>query len=586
MNDVPNSELLSAYLDGELTAAERAHVEQLLSTSPAARQSMDELRALSSTIRGLPSQKLGEDLSQLVLRTAERRMLTGGDQRSEPADATQSSGWGGPSWRGMLSRRALVWSGLAAGIALMIVWNEPPRQARELAVAPKAVETPEARRAAGPPPTMQAPGGAVASSPKESQPKRQLALARKDARPASEPSLGRQLAADKAPAEKTAADKAPAEKAAADSDAGEKLALKRVAVDKVAATTGGTNLARKAPAEPQALAARQQAEKFGGQQSQMRSGPQLQTSVGLEQQAMQAPAAAGPAMAKPTAAMPSAPMAAAAPPPRSELAKAAEGGGAKAGSSFGIAGEVDRGSVIRADVSFEAARNRAFEQLLATNGVGIRSRVRQSESVDRLQEPQNAAAPMDSGNKPVAERESAEKRSAGPDTLRRQRQPLLVYEVDATPAQIESLLKQLTQKSDAFSSVSVSSPSDRKKMERALATNEGLAGRQSVAEATPHRNLQIQSRSRASMPSKSEGAAQSMSDAAVRGGGAAKGADGIAQKQPMMDAQTATAGKGQLEEFKKKSDEPKPGAQRVVFVLRVLDRVQASNAAAPAATKP
>jgi anti-sigma factor RsiW len=38
MKDVPENELFSAYLDGELTADEQAEMEQLLATSPAARQ--------------------------------------------------------------------------------------------------------------------------------------------------------------------------------------------------------------------------------------------------------------------------------------------------------------------------------------------------------------------------------------------------------------------------------------------------------------------------------------------------------------------------------------------------------------------
>ena len=78
MNDLPQNELLSAYLDGELTAAEQAEMERLLAANPAARQLLDELRALSATLQALPQEKLGEDLSRQVLRVAERRMLTEG----------------------------------------------------------------------------------------------------------------------------------------------------------------------------------------------------------------------------------------------------------------------------------------------------------------------------------------------------------------------------------------------------------------------------------------------------------------------------------------------------------------------------
>ena len=82
MNHLPQNELLSAYLDGELTAAEQAETERLLAASPAVRQLLDDLRALSAALQSLPQQKLGEDLSAQVLRAAERRMLTEG----EPGD--------------------------------------------------------------------------------------------------------------------------------------------------------------------------------------------------------------------------------------------------------------------------------------------------------------------------------------------------------------------------------------------------------------------------------------------------------------------------------------------------------------------
>ena len=80
----PENELLSAYLDGELTPEERAHVEQLLASSPAARQLLDELRALGATMRSLPRQALGEDLSGQVLDVAAKRKM-GGSGGSQPA---------------------------------------------------------------------------------------------------------------------------------------------------------------------------------------------------------------------------------------------------------------------------------------------------------------------------------------------------------------------------------------------------------------------------------------------------------------------------------------------------------------------
>jgi hypothetical protein len=138
MNDLPQNELLSAYLDGELTAAEQAEVERLLASSPAARQLLDELRTLSATLQSLPQQKLGEDLSQQVLRVAERRMLTEG----EPNDAAPV-----PASRTLLrrfvTRRSVIWTGLAVAIAVMIAIHEQQQNTAILANKAKQADKTE-----------------------------------------------------------------------------------------------------------------------------------------------------------------------------------------------------------------------------------------------------------------------------------------------------------------------------------------------------------------------------------------------------------------------------------------------------------
>ncbi len=144
MKKVPENELFSAYLDGELTAAEQAEVEQLLATSPAARQLMEELRALSATLQSLPAQRLGEDLSEGVLRAAERRMLEDpghSDRRQSPVGSS------GSFWRVILRRvarpRNLLWPAAAIAAAWLLTANPelgqkaPPKPgAKQVAVAP------------------------------------------------------------------------------------------------------------------------------------------------------------------------------------------------------------------------------------------------------------------------------------------------------------------------------------------------------------------------------------------------------------------------------------------------------------------
>lgn len=125
MKDVPENELFSAYLDGELTAAEQAEVEQLLAASPAARQLLDELRALSSTLQTMPQYKLGEDISERVLRIAQRRILTEAEQLNKPAKVPQPR-----VFRRLLNSRALIWSGLAVAVAVMLMVTQPPRPIR------------------------------------------------------------------------------------------------------------------------------------------------------------------------------------------------------------------------------------------------------------------------------------------------------------------------------------------------------------------------------------------------------------------------------------------------------------------------
>jgi hypothetical protein len=156
MNDVPDTELFSAYLDGELTADEQVRVEQILAASPEARLLLEELRALDSTLQGLPQEKLDEDLTARVLEVAERRMLLpdrpfdtgepgkgepgkGGDNKPSAGRAaetlkgseTGATGWLGIPWgeislRGMLSKRALIWSGVVVATAIIIYFTSPP----------------------------------------------------------------------------------------------------------------------------------------------------------------------------------------------------------------------------------------------------------------------------------------------------------------------------------------------------------------------------------------------------------------------------------------------------------------------------
>ena len=86
-----DDELLSAYLDDELTHEERARVDARLAADPAARQMLDQLRAASLAIRNLPTEAVGFDLRDSIRSRAEQAMPT--------AAATAGGATNGAVWQ-------------------------------------------------------------------------------------------------------------------------------------------------------------------------------------------------------------------------------------------------------------------------------------------------------------------------------------------------------------------------------------------------------------------------------------------------------------------------------------------------------
>lgn len=121
-----DDELLSAYLDDEVTPEERARVDERLAADPAARQLLDELRSVSRAMKELPAATLGTDLRESVLRRAERAMLVSGELASASGKEKFTTSF--PIGR---SKRAWFWAGaaLAAGLMLMIFQRDPARDA-------------------------------------------------------------------------------------------------------------------------------------------------------------------------------------------------------------------------------------------------------------------------------------------------------------------------------------------------------------------------------------------------------------------------------------------------------------------------
>ena len=77
MNDKIPEELISAYIDGELTSDEQVRVEQALLENPHSRQLLEDLQALHDRLQAIPRSEPSQDYTQQILRRAERAILTG-----------------------------------------------------------------------------------------------------------------------------------------------------------------------------------------------------------------------------------------------------------------------------------------------------------------------------------------------------------------------------------------------------------------------------------------------------------------------------------------------------------------------------
>ena len=120
MKDEFQDELISAYLDDELSSEDRSRVEQRLAGDEELRRMVDELRSLREEIQSLPHHKLEADFAQRVLQSAEREML------ARRPDEKKGPSVDGPfvkqrdyNKRRRLSIRGVLWSGVAIACAVI-----------------------------------------------------------------------------------------------------------------------------------------------------------------------------------------------------------------------------------------------------------------------------------------------------------------------------------------------------------------------------------------------------------------------------------------------------------------------------------
>jgi len=132
MNDTPQDELLSAYLDGELAPKERSKVERMLEESGESRQLLDELRALRATIQTLHRERLDPGFSKQVIQLAERTMLADSSAVGAPSIRPPI----GPTserdhdWRTRIIR-PLIFAGLAIAAALTLMFLHPDQLGKQ-----------------------------------------------------------------------------------------------------------------------------------------------------------------------------------------------------------------------------------------------------------------------------------------------------------------------------------------------------------------------------------------------------------------------------------------------------------------------
>jgi len=111
------SELLSAYLDGEVSPQERSDVERLLETAPELREELNDFARLSDLLRALPRESAPVELSAAIRHEAERKSLLG----PEPAMPRRSLR---REWLSAIAGMAVT----VAGMVLMTSLVEQPEQ--------------------------------------------------------------------------------------------------------------------------------------------------------------------------------------------------------------------------------------------------------------------------------------------------------------------------------------------------------------------------------------------------------------------------------------------------------------------------
>ncbi len=497
IDDFRESELLSAYLDGELSAEERAQAEHLLAAKPAARKLLEELRSLSTDLKSLPRQKLGEDLSESVLRIAQRRMLTEPGENATPektgaASAPQPVPVYSTILRRLKNPRVWVWEIVIAAVAVLLIVYYPGQNAdrngpapgnkeRNIAMAAKPEETQAPQE---PGELLSAPAPATVEMKRS--PNVQITRSgRSDTSVSSEVAPAEKQA--KALDETTVAGKAgeaarkindlPRLEVVEEQEEGkfatapEGAAQNRTDLAKKKAVNRGTTKDEKFAGEDMPTAAFKATAKQPMQEEQSpapASSPSSGIAFGGQSKLYRAPpeetAKAGTSFSH---------IQPAAPPAQEKPADGEKSSAAPAGELL----------VVHCRITPEALKDHAFDKILADNGVAwsgrenpVAEKTMEMDKLRSLSEAKNDRA----ANKP--ERASGMGGVRGAETdrlgLSLNENVEIVY-VEASPAQVEAMLKGLSAQTEAFKDVSITPATRDSRLQKAV---DGTITRGEIAE--------------------------------------------------------------------------------------------------------
>jgi anti-sigma factor RsiW len=175
-------QLLSAYVDGELTARQRRRVARVLDRSPEARAFLEQLERDAQRLRNLPRLQAPQDFAESVLAALGERPIV-----ILPPRAVRGGPGRVPFWVGAAAAAVVL---LAVGTASFLFFStedsEPGRAVVAVAGGPAVREKPPAER--GPMPSVRPPT-AVAKEPEPElvAPPTAVAADKSDRRPEVEP---------------------------------------------------------------------------------------------------------------------------------------------------------------------------------------------------------------------------------------------------------------------------------------------------------------------------------------------------------------------------------------------------------------